>query len=142
MSAQDEAAKQEQRLHDRVTIECRTIRKSIVTMWEAATIAADQTTDPEVRAELLNLKNHFGDSLEAIEQWLTLADRDDWECDAARDDEPPDFETLQAQRDERDYQQGRAEGELRRAERKIYGDELAEAFDVQDELNRYNRGED
>ena len=65
--------------------------------------------------------------------------------DEAEDDdllEPPDFETLQAERDRQEYEAGKAEAELRRAERKIYGDELADAFHAQDDLNRYNRGED
>lgn len=58
------------------------------------------------------------------------------------DDEPPDYETQLAERDRQQYEAGKAEGELRRAERKIYGNELAEQFHAQDDLNRYNRGDD
>lgn len=54
-------------------------------------------------------------------------------------DEPPD---PQDEKDRRDYEAGKAEGEMRRAERRIYGDELADQFHAQDDLNRYNRGDD
>ncbi len=65
-----------------------------------------------------------------------------WE-EAARVCEPePDYEAQQDERDRREYEAGKAEGELRRAERKIYGDDLAEQFHAQDDLNRFNRGED
>jgi hypothetical protein len=57
-------------------------------------------------------------------------------------DEPPDYETQLAERERREYEAGKAEAEMRRAERRIYGDELAEQFHLQDDLNRYNRGED
>ena len=43
---------------------------------------------------------------------------------------------------EREYQQGKAEGERYSAERKIYGDRLADLFAAQDEMNRYNAGDD
>ena len=52
----------------------------------------------------------------------------------------PDY--LADQRQEQEYQQGLAEGRRYSAERKIYGDALAEQFALQDELNRYNAGED
>jgi hypothetical protein len=57
-------------------------------------------------------------------------------------DEPPDYETQMAAREHRDYEDGKAEANQRRAERLIYGDELAEQFHLQDDLNRFNRGED
>lgn len=54
-------------------------------------------------------------------------------------DEPID---PQIERDRRDYEAGKAEAELRRAERSIYGREVADAFHAQDDLNAYNRGDE
>ena len=54
----------------------------------------------------------------------------------------PDIEGEIARREQAEYEAGKAEAEMRRAERRIYGDELAEQFHMQDDLNRYNRGED
>ena len=62
--------------------------------------------------------------------------------DNDEDDEPPDYETLMARREHQDYEDGKAQAETRRAERLIYGDELAETFHLQDDLNAYNRGEE
>ena len=42
--------------------------------------------------------------------------------------------------DEMDYQAGVARGNLRAAERKIYGDALADEFAFMDEMNDYNNG--
>jgi hypothetical protein len=44
--------------------------------------------------------------------------------------------------DSNEYAAGRAEAQMRKAERKVYGDALAEVFHAQDELNRYNAGYD
>jgi hypothetical protein len=46
------------------------------------------------------------------------------------------------QRNESEYQTGLAEGRRYSAERRIYGDALAEQFAMQDEMNRYNAGID
>lgn len=58
-----------------------------------------------------------------------------------RDHEAPDWETVQRRRDAYEYQLGRAQGEVRQAERRLYGAEMVEQFDLQDELNAYNRGD-
>ena len=44
--------------------------------------------------------------------------------------------------DSSEYAAGRAEAQMRKAEREVYGSALAEAFHAQDELNRYNAGYD
>lgn len=72
-----------------------------------------------------------------IEQQIANAPEDNDE-----DNEPPDFETLQAERDQREYEAGKAEAETRRAERRIYGDALAEQFHLQDDINAFNRGDE
>lgn len=53
-----------------------------------------------------------------------------------------DPDAAQMERDRQEYEAGKAQAELRRAERKIYGDELAEAFHLQDDINAFNRGEE
>lgn len=91
-------------------------------------------------ADFLQQRINAGESGLAIEAYQAA-----WEevtDEMGNDYEPPDFEAQQAERDRREYEAGKAEGELRRAERKIYGNELADAFHAQDDLNRYNRGED
>lgn len=65
-----------------------------------------------------------------------------WEEAAGVVEPEPDYEAQAAERDRRAYEDGKAEAEMRRAERQIYGDELAEQFHLQDDLNRYNRGDD
>lgn len=65
-----------------------------------------------------------------------------WEEAASVVGPEPDYEAQAAERDRREYEAGKAEAEMRRAERKIYGDELAETFHLQDDLNAYNRGEE
>jgi len=40
------------------------------------------------------------------------------------------------------YDEGVSEATRQAIEKKIYGEELAEQFAMQDELNAYNRGED
>ena len=44
--------------------------------------------------------------------------------------------------DSSEYAAGRGEAQMRSAERKVYGDALAEMFHAQDDLNRYNAGYD
>ncbi len=41
-----------------------------------------------------------------------------------------------------EYYAGRADGERYRIEREVYGPELADRFAMQDELNRWNWGDD
>lgn len=138
----DEARKHEIRIIDAAIKAARDIRPSLLIVWEAATIGADQTTDPAIRNELLTLKQATGDTLAAIDEWLAAIAADPFmtiEDDAGAYDEPPD---PQDEKDRRDYEAGKAEGELRRAEREIYGDKLAERFHAQDDLNAYNRGEE
>lgn len=131
----DEWKKHESRLLEAVTDAATNIRPSLLIVWEAATVAADQTTDPIIRNELMGLKQAAGDVLAGIDEYLESVD----DAGTFDDGEPPD---PQIERDRREYEAGKAEGEMRRAERKIYGDELADAFHAQDDLNRYNRGED
>lgn len=57
------------------------------------------------------------------------------------DHEAPDWETVQQERDEYEYQLARAQGEVRRAELRLYGAAQVEAWDLQDDLNAYNRGD-
>jgi len=45
-------------------------------------------------------------------------------------------------RERREYEAGKAQAEMRKAERQIYGPELAEQFHAQDDLNAFNRGEE
>ena len=45
-----------------------------------------------------------------------------------------------ARQQEREYQEGVARGNLYSAERKLYGDDLANQFAMEDELNDWNRG--
>jgi hypothetical protein len=54
-------------------------------------------------------------------------------------DEPVD---PQAARDEAEYQQGRAEAQQYIDNKAIYGSELAEQWEMDAEMGRYNRGED
>jgi len=77
-----------------------------------------------------------------IDQAWTMLDGIYCELPSDDGDEPPDYEAQLAHWERQQYEAGKAEGELRRAERKIYGPELADAFHAQDDLNRYNRGED
>lgn len=134
MTQRDHAAAHEARLLQAVTDNAKAIRPTMLVVFEAATMAADQSTDPVVRKELLELKAETADALAAIDEWLTVFD------DAGTfDDEPPD---PQIERDRRDYEAGKAQAEMRRAERKMYGSELADAFHAQDDLNAYNRGDD
>jgi hypothetical protein len=70
--------------------------------------------------------------------WRAIYGREVADADTF-DDEPID---PQVERDQRDYEAGKAEAELRRAERSTYGREVADAFHAQDDLNRFNRGED
>ena len=65
-----------------------------------------------------------------------------WEEAAGVVGPEPDYEAQAAERDRRAYEGGKAEAEMRRAERRIYGDDLAGQFHAQDDLNRYNRGDD
>lgn len=58
------------------------------------------------------------------------------------DDNEPDPDVRQMARDEDEYQAGKAAGELRSAERKLYGSAQVELWDMQDEINAYNRGEE
>ncbi|NIT36953.1 MAG: hypothetical protein GTN49_10730 [candidate division Zixibacteria bacterium] len=67
---------------------------------------------------------------------------DDLETVLYAGDDEPDIEAAIALVEQAEYEAGKAEAEMRRAERRIYGDELAEQFHMQDDLNRYNRGED
>jgi hypothetical protein len=135
----DETAKHERRLLDRVTIEARTLRPMIVVYWEAVTIAADQSTDQDVRQELIEAKAKLGDVLAAIADWEQLARRDYVPAD---DDGEIDPDAAQDARDQREYERGQGDARRLLAERKIYGNELAEAFDVQSELNDYNAGDE
>lgn len=68
----DETRKQEQRLRDRVTIEARALRDLTLTSLEAATIAADQSTDPHIRSELIELKSALKTALAAMDSWLEI----------------------------------------------------------------------
>ncbi len=116
----------------------KAFRAPLLQLFEAATIAADHAHDREVRAELVSLKEGAAAVLAQIDEVVSLADA----YDADDFDDEPDIEAEIARREEAEYQAGKAEAELRRAERAIYGDELAEQFHAQDDLNRYNRGED
>ena len=53
-----------------------------------------------------------------------------------------DLARRQRERNEAEYQAGIADGERRRAERALFGAELAEEFELQDELNRMDAGDD
>ena len=86
------------------------------------------------------------DAIDDAWEGFEVADAELEAADAPDDedeyDEPPDWETLQAERDRRDYEAGKAQAKVRSMERKIYGDALAESIHLQDDLNAYNRGDE
>lgn len=92
------------------------------------------TPDPSVRETLAQVTALYGTQPAAPPrfQHVELAPLDD-------DDE---MERRQARRDDQDYRQGLADGRRYSMERKVYGAALAEAFAMQDELNRWNAGDD
>lgn len=119
------------------------IEKIILSLSEM-TLLATRYRNALLRANALEEDNDSDDN--AIDRAWDLFEEARAELappdDADDDDdfyEPPD---PQDERDRREYEAGKAEGELRRAERRIYGNDLADAFHAQDDLNRYNAGED
>jgi hypothetical protein len=67
----------------------------------------------------------------SIENAPESTDEDDYD-----DSDPQDA------RDRADYEAGKAQAEMRRAEREMYGEGLAAWFHAQDDLNAYNRGDE
>jgi hypothetical protein len=57
-------------------------------------------------------------------------------------DDEPDIEAISDARDRADYEAGKAQAEMRRVEREMYGEGLAAWFHAQDDLNAYNRGDE
>jgi hypothetical protein len=56
--------------------------------------------------------------------------------------EPEDYETQQARRDDADYAQGVADAREYQQNKKMFGNDAAERLEVQAEQRRYNEGED
>lgn len=77
-------------------------------------------------------------------------EHDTGECHPASDSSEPEEwerdmgsqhpEELQAQRDEAEYQRGRAEGNLRSIERKMYGAELYDSWEMEREYRTMGEG--
>jgi hypothetical protein len=63
-------------------------------------------------------------------------------CPPIQDDEPEMFEDKQRRIDNAEYAKGYAEGKQYSSDVKTYGRELADQWEMDAEMARYNRGED
>ena len=57
-------------------------------------------------------------------------------------DEPPNYEDLQASRDNAEYERGVAEGRQYIENKRTLGSDIAEAIELEAEQQRYDRGEE